>query len=249
MTYLDCLLRFFRREEYLNRENVAIIISNIFEQSPTISIDDFKKKIRALKSDFFRINGLNRGIFAEKVFGILKDELRNNPENESKFNQAKTFISKNFETSFNRSENIEFRRQLIEQFSGIKKPHEKLMESMNELLDKVSVSFSVDLHGVKEFSGIDIAKDIKDAVIGIQIKTRNDNISENMILSEVTRAQNYCINGFVLVYGRKMTKKVQSSIGGAFHIFKRLNDNKKIYSAIVEPELLAELFRIYSIDF
>lgn len=68
-----------------------------------------------------------------------------------------------------------------------------------------------------------------------------------MILSEVTRAQNYGVNGFVLIYPRASNKKVQSSILGAYHVFKLLKAKRKIYPAIVEPELLAELFNSYSI--
>jgi hypothetical protein len=248
MTYLDCILRFFNQEDYSHREDVAIIISDIFEQNPNIDLNDFKKKISGIKRDFFRINSLNRGIFAEKIFGILTNEKTYVNEKQSKFDEARDFISKNFEIAYKQLESKEFRAQFIEQFSSLRKPHEKIMVAVNQLLTKMDASFSIDVHGVKEYSGIDIAKHIKSAVIGIQIKTRSDDISENIILSEVTRAQDYDINGFILIYARRNTRKVESSIGGAFHIFKRLNDSKKIYCAIVKPELFAELFRIYKIE-
>ena len=122
------------------------------------------------------------------------------------------------------------------------------MMGLNELLEKIVVSYSLNLHGVKEYSGIDIAKEINGAVIGFQIKTQSDDISENMILSEVTRAQKYGVNGFVLIYARASNKKVESSILGAYHIFKLLKAEKKIYSAIINSELLAELFNEYSIS-
>ena len=110
------------------------------------------------------------------------------------------------------------------------------------------LSYSLDLHGVKESSGIDIMKIFKDATIGFQIKTKSDDISENMILSEIAKAQNWKIAGFVLIYARSGNKKLETSIQAAYHNLKLLKDTGKMYSAIIEPELLAEIFRTYSIN-
>jgi hypothetical protein len=57
------------------------------------------------------------------------------------------------------------------------------------------------------------------------------------------------MNGFVLIYGRKRTKKVETSIQAAYHHFKTHNESQRMYCAIVYPELLAELFRAKSIPF
>jgi hypothetical protein len=43
-------------------------------------------------------------------------------------------------------------------------------------------------------------------------------------------------------------KKVETSIQAAYHHFKILTDSRRIYCAIVYPELLAELFRSYSLS-
>jgi hypothetical protein len=248
MTYLDTILRFFSSEEYSNRQNIPIIISNIFEQNPDITIEDFKRKISITKTDFFRINRLNRDKFAERIFQALNLQKIYEQNSHTQYQVAKDFIIKNLEIGFQHNTRVESRKALIRQFSTIKMPHEAIMNSVNRLLDKLEPSYSIDLHGVKEYSGIDIAKTLQGSVIGFQIKTRDDDISENMILSEITRARNYEISGFVLIYARTRTKKVEASIQGAYHIFKRLKDQKEIYPAIVEPDLLAELFLNYSIS-
>jgi len=123
------------------------------------------------------------------------------------------------------------------------------MEAFNKLLDRIGLSYQIDLHGVKEYSGIDISKSLNDATIGFQIKSRNDDISEYMIRSETSKAQDWKMDGFVLIYGRERDKKVEPSIQAAYHHFKILKDSKRMYCAIVYPELLAELFRKYSIIF
>jgi hypothetical protein len=244
MSYLDVILRFFSTEDYSNREDVAILISDIFEENPAITIEEFKKRIRGIHRDFFRINKINRDDFAETLYKRVTSK----GISSNRLGTVKNFIEANFATGFERNKHIEQRKTFIECFSTIKEPHKAVMKSMNELLDKMNVSFSLNLHGAKEYSGIDIVKSIKNATVGFQIKTRSDDISEAMILSEVTRAQNYKINGFVLVYARKNNRRVQVSIQAAFHIFKRLNDSRKIYCAIIEPELLAEVLRRYSIS-
>ncbi|MDH5449055.1 MAG: hypothetical protein OEY10_07775 [Nitrosopumilus sp.] len=68
-----------------------------------------------------------------------------------------------------------------------------------------------------------------------------------MIRSETSKAQNWKFDGFVLIYGRERDKKVEPPIQAAYHHFKILKDSGKMYCAIVYPELLAELFRKYSI--
>ena len=248
MTYLDAVLRFFDSEGYSNRENIAIIISDIFEKTPDIALADFKNHIRSIKSDFFRINRLKRSEFSERVFQTLLRQKEIEKYKESGYEIALKFIKKYFEVGYKKTEHKQERNDLIELFSTIPKPHEKVMKALNELLEKIFVSYSLNLHGVKEYSGIDIAKEINGTVVGFQIKTRSDDISENMILSEVTRAQKYGVNGFVLIYARVSNKKVESSILGAYHIFKLLKGEKKIYPAIVDSKLLAELFVKYSIS-
>jgi len=55
------------------------------------------------------------------------------------------------------------------------------------------------------------------------------------------------MNGFVLIYAQERDKKVEVSIQAAYHHFKILKDSGKMYCAIVYPELLADLFRKYSV--
>jgi len=247
MKYLDAILRYFNENDYTHREDVAIIMSDIFEENPDISLGAFMKKIKGLKRDFFRINKLNRTNFSETLYVLLNRVRKERPDKINKFNLAKTFISKHFEIGFDRAKYVEEREAILKKFSTIKKPHTVIMEAFNKLLDRIRVSYQIDLHGVKEYSGIDISKSLADAMIGFQIKSRNDDISEHMIRSETSKAQDWKFDGFVLIYGRERDKKVEPSTQAAYHHFKILKDSGKMYCAIVYPELLAELFRKHSI--
>lgn len=247
MKYLDALLRYFNENDYTHREDVAIIISDIFEEDPDTSLEAFMKKIKGIKRDFFRINRLDRANFSETLYILLNRVRRQRPDKISKFNAANTFIFEHFETGFDRAKYVEERQVILEEFSAIKKPHTVIMEAFNRLLDRIEVSYQIDLHGVKEYSGIDISKNLPDATIGFQIKSRYDDISEHMIRSEISKAQDWKFDGFVLIYGRERDKKVEPSIQAAYHHFKILKDSGRMYCAIVYPELLAELFRKYSV--
>jgi hypothetical protein len=247
MKYLDALLRYFNENDYTHKEDVAIITSEIFEENPDISLEDFKKRIKKIRRDFFRINRLNRDHFAEAVYILLNKMRTERPEKPSKFTIAKGFIVKNFEVGFVESEHFEERKDILASFSSVSKPHTAAMKAFNQLLDKIQASYRIDLHGVKEYSGVDISKQLKEAVIGFQIKSRNDGISEHMVRSESSKAQEWKMDGFVLIYARKRDKEVESSIQAAYHHFKKLNESGKMYCAIIYPELLAELFRANSI--
>ena len=248
MKYLDALLRHFNENDYTHREDVAIIISDIFEQNPDISLEAFVRKIRGIKRDFFRVNRLNRTDFSEILYVLLNRVRKERPDKISKFNIAKTFISKHFEIGIDRAKHVEERNAVLKKFSTVKKPHTVIMQAFNKLLDRTGVSYQIDLHGVKEYSGIDISKSLADTLIGFQIKSPNDDISEHMIRSETSKAQDWGFDGFVLVYGRERDNKVEPSIQAAYHHFKILKDSGKMYCAIVYPELLAELFREYSVN-
>ena len=123
------------------------------------------------------------------------------------------------------------------------------MEAFEQLLQKIAESFQVSLHGTKEYSGTDISKKIQEAIVGFQIKSVNDNISEDKIRSQTSKALEYGMAGFVWIYGCPLSKAVESSIQAAYHHFTRINETKKMYCAVIPPELLAELFRKYMIDF
>jgi len=248
MKYLDALLRYFNENDYTHREDVAIIISDLFEENPDISLEDFRKKIKRIRRDFFRINRLNRDSFAETVYVLLNRVRKERPDKLGKFNLAKNFISKHFEIGLDSTKFVEERNTILKRISTLKKPHAAIMEAFNQLLDKIQVSYKIDLHGVKEYSGIDISKNLKEATISFQIKSPNDDISEHMIRSESSKAQDWKMNGFVLIYARERDKKVETSIQAAYHHFKILKDSGRMYCAIVYPELLAELFRKHSIS-
>lgn len=148
-----------------------------------------------------------------------------------------------------RPENIDRRQKIITDFQQIKNPHESLMRTFNEILMNIEKTYQLNLHGVKEYSGIDIIKKYKDSFLGFQIKSKNDNIKEDRIRSQTSKALEWNFAAFVLIYGRKRTKSVDTSIQSAFHYYKSLNAEKEIYCSVIPPELFAELIIIHDIDF
>jgi len=80
MKYLDALLRFFNQNDFTNREDVAILISDIFEGNPNISLEDFKKSVKRIRRDFFRINRLKRDDFSEMVYALLNKTKKERPD-------------------------------------------------------------------------------------------------------------------------------------------------------------------------
>jgi hypothetical protein len=247
MKYLDAILRYFNEEEYTHRQDVAILISDIFEKNPEMNLEEFKRQIKDIKRDFFRINKLDRDTFAETLYVLLSKVIKERPAKLDKLHLARSFISQHFEIEVDTTKFAEERNTILKKFSTLRKPHEAVMIAFNQLLDKIQLSYKINLHGTKEYSGIDIGKIHEGATIGFQIKTRDDNISEHMIRSESSKAEDWKMNGFVLIYARESDRKVESSIQAAYHHFRILNDSGRMWCAIVYPELLAELFRRWAI--
>jgi len=92
MTYLDAFLRFLNTEEYSNRQNIAIVVSDIFEKTPDMTFEDFCKQIHSINTDFFRINKLKRDEFSERVFQILLCQKKFEQSKEPYFAVASKFI-------------------------------------------------------------------------------------------------------------------------------------------------------------
>lgn len=69
--HLDVVLRYMTRKEHTHRDNVPIIIADYYTQNPDCSLGEFAKFIRSIRSDFFRINRIDRYSFAEEVHQIL----------------------------------------------------------------------------------------------------------------------------------------------------------------------------------
>jgi hypothetical protein len=249
MKYLDAILRYFSENDFTHKEDVAIIVSDLFNEKPDMSLEDFITTIGRVRRDFFRINKINRVEFAEEVFAILNKVKLEYPNKKTNFEQARNFISENLEIGFDPRKHIEHRNNLIGILSAISEPHSTAMKAFNNFLSKIAVSHQLDIHGVKEFSGVDISKSIGNAVIGFQLKAQSDDISENMIRAECSKAQEWGLDGFVLVYARKSNKVVETSIQAAYHYFRRVNESEKMYCAIITPSLLAELFRKMEISF
>jgi hypothetical protein len=248
MKYLDAILRYISQNEYTHRENVAIIIADLFEQDPNISLEKFIKEIKAIKKDFFRINKLDRTYFAGTLYVLLNKAKEERPDKQTGFVVAKDFISKHFEIGFDSRKFKEERSDILNSFESIKIPHQALIKAFNNLLEKFGPLYKVDLHGVKEYSGIDIGVKCKEATIGFQIKSRSDDITEPAIRSETSKAQDWNMNGFVLVYGRKRNKSLETSVQASYHHFKVLIDSGRMYCAVLQPELFAELLRMHSIS-
>ena len=248
MKYLSAILRYFNEKDYKNRENVAIVISDFFEENSRISEEEFLKKIKSIKSDFFRLNEIDKVVFTKAVYERLRKVDKQQKNKESNFDLAKRFIAENLEVSYSKEEHKEERKKLLDEFKNIPKPHPKLVESLDSILNKINQSSQMGLHGVKEYSGVDIVKKIDSILIGFQIKTINDDITEDKIRAQTSKADEYNLDGFVWIYGRPPSKDVDNSVQAVFHYYVRINEKRKIYCTIILPEQFAELLRKHSID-
>jgi hypothetical protein len=232
---------------YSHREDLPIIISNIYEKNPNISKEEFLKKIVTLKYDFFYLNGINRKNFSIELYKILNETSKKYEDVDNKYDELYSFIENNLLIGI-QEKNVENRKMIIDYFTNVKKPHEKLMILFNKVLQKIELTYQIDLHGVKEYSGIDIVKRHKGLDIGFQIKSRNDDISEDRIRSQTSKSIEQGIDVFVLVYGRKNTNKTSSSIQMAYHYFKNLYEKEKKLCYIISPEIFAELLILHKIN-
>lgn len=249
---LSVIMEFIHNEGFLDYDSYSRKLTNTYVElirsfGTEIELSVFYRECQKIKTNFFKLNRVKKKDFLSDLFYELRKEDLEGLGLYDRFDKAREFISKYLEIGYRTDEFSEEREKLIDTTMRIEKPHERIMKCFNELLQKIGNSYQVDLHGVKEYSGIDICKKYKGMIIGFQIKSKNDDVSEHMIRSESSKAEEWDFKGFVLIYARKRGRKVDTSMQAAFHHFKRLTDSRRMYCAIIHPELLAELFRTHSI--
>jgi len=249
---ISIIMDFIQKNGYQDIDDFASKASDVYckllQEDAKVTLDDFLKSVKNIRTSFFRINRVSKHDFVGRLFSQLSQIDLARYTKASKFDIVKNFISAYLEVGFDKSKFMHERGIIIDKFGNIKSPHAKLMEAFETLLQKIAESFQVALHGTKEYSGIDISKKVQETIIGFQIKSKNDEITEDKIRSQTSKALEYGIDGFVWIYGRHGSKDVDSSIQAAYHHFTRINAEKKMYCALIHPELLAELFRKYGID-
>jgi hypothetical protein len=248
---LSTVMDFIHENDYRDLDNFAAKIAEAYEELLTntnkFTSDEFSKEIRKIRTSFFKTNSLSKIGFSQALFTRLSRVDLSRYLMSTKFEIAKSFIVNNFEIGFDKNKFVDERKEILARTGTIRNPHTRLMEAFGVLLQKMSSSFQIPLHGTKEYSGVDISKKIKEATIGFQIKSVNDDISEDKIRSQSSKAQEYHLDGFVWIYGRPSSKEVDASIQAAFHHFAKINETRQIYCALVSPEILAELFRKHKV--
>ncbi|MCP8309403.1 MAG: hypothetical protein H3Z53_01210 [archaeon] len=247
---LSVIMEFIHREGYADYDGFASKLTHTYiqllEEKGNPTSEDFSKSAEKIRTNFFRTNrGAKKREFISRLFNKLSTEVR---EALSSFDLAKRFVSTYFEVGFDSSKFQEERRNIIEKIMTVSKPHKKLIVAFSRLLQKIKTTYQIELHSTKEFSGADIVKKLGNIKIGFQVKSKNDDISEEKIRSTVSHAQEWKLNSLVLVYGREEDKRVKESIAAAYHFFERVNSEGKIYCSVIQPNLLAELFRCYKIS-
>lgn len=248
---LSIVMDFFHENDYKDLDNFAgksaEAYAELLSNTSKATSDDFLKEIRKIRTVFFKTNSLSKLDFSQALFRRLSRFDFSKYLVSTKFEIAKNFIVNNFEVGFDKSKFVDKRNEILAKTGTIKSPHTRLMDAFGVLLQKMSASFQVPLHGTKEYSGVDISKKINEATLGFQIKSVNDDISEDKIRAQASKAREYNLDGFVWIYGRPSSKEVDTSIQAAFHHFARINETKQIYCTLVSPETLAELFRKYEV--
>jgi len=249
---LSTVMDFIHENDYNDLDNFAArsaeVYAEILTNTNKVTPEDFFKEINRIRTSFFKTNSLSKLGFSQALFKRLSRVDLSRYLVSTKFETAKNFIVNNFEVGFDKSKFVDERNEILTKTGTIKSPHARLMEAFEVLLQKMSSSYQIPLHGTKEYSGIDISKKIKQASIGFQIKSVNDDISEDKIRSQSSKAREYNLDGFVWIYGRPFSKEVDASIQAAFHHFARINETKQIYCTVVSPEILAELLRKYEVQ-
>lgn len=211
--------------------------------SSIFSMQNVQEAIKRTRTNFFVVNKISKQDFSQLLFPQLSQIDLTEHLQLSRFEAAMKFISDYLEVGYDKSRCIEERTRIIALFGSIKNPHAKLLNAFETLLQKISESFQVALHGTKEYSGVDISKKTQEATLGFQMKSKNDDISEDKMRSQTSKALEHGLDGFVWIYGCPVTKDVDSSIQAGYHYFRKINASKKMYCALIHPELLAELFR------
>jgi hypothetical protein len=165
LKYFSAILRYFNQKDYTNRDNVAIILSDIYENNPRITESEFVKKVQYIRNDFFRLNRVDREKFAKSLFEILTKISKEQKEKASQFDIAKVFITQYFEIGYNKYEFQSERGITLDRFENEPKPHPKLIKALDDLLSKIDQSYQIGLHGVKEYSGVDLVKKVEGSLI------------------------------------------------------------------------------------
>lgn len=249
LKYLDAVLRYLDQKDYTHRENVAILISDIFEENKQISEEEFIVEIKKIRNDFFRINKIDRPLFAKKVLAVLKKVDVEQKQKSSRFEIAQKFITRFLELGYNPEDHKDERAGIFDKLKTESEPHTKLVKTLDCMLGKMNQTYQLGLHGVKEYSGVDLVKKVDNSLIGFQIKSVNDDISEDKIRAQTSKALEYKLDGFVWLYGRPPSRKVDDSVQAAFHYFLRINQEKTMFASLVMPEVFAELLMQYNVAF
>ena len=185
---LSLVMDFIHNEGFTDYDSYSRRITNAYVQlisdfGTDLESDIFYYRCRKIRTNFFRLNRVKKRDFLSDLFTRLCDEDLESLGLFERFDVAREFISKYITVGF-RVDKFKIERDfLIEQMMNIREPHERIMTCFNELLQKIAQSYQIDLHGSKEYSGIDICKEYKGTIIGFQIKTKSDDISEYMIRS------------------------------------------------------------------
>jgi hypothetical protein len=241
MERLNRILKLLNQENLDYEDSFPISLTEIFEKNPSISKEEFLREADRIKTDLFRRYRLTKRDFLLSVYR----EASTVRTISSGFEIARYFVQK-YLLQGQSPEYEQARQEVINSFNT-KRPHYKLMAALHRLLQRISKSHQVSLHGTKEYSGVDLVKSVDRAQIGFQIKSQNDDISEQSIRYQHSKAREWGLEGYILVFARKPTTKVDEAVQVAHHFFDNENKRKEMYCALVTPSQLAELFTIYRI--
>ncbi|MGA2972610.1 MAG: hypothetical protein ABSE39_08325 [Candidatus Bathyarchaeia archaeon] len=128
MRRFSAILRFLRENDLRNVDDVAILVSDIFEESPAITKDAFKLEIRKIKSDFFRINHLQKGLFADQIFRAVSSIRERIPEESLAVKKQYEFVSVEEIESFEKARSVD--RDKVRRLLPIELEEEKIKQSL-----------------------------------------------------------------------------------------------------------------------
>lgn len=180
MNILAQVTDYFKSKDIYYDENVVLKISKIIEKSPNISQKDFERKISSIKTDFFRLNKLNRKKVSSDII-----ELKDKESDERKklgISEEVVVIGKNLIEKIDHDRDIFFDvKKIVERFLEFfeqRIPSVRNERQIQDLLDSyLNAALGKKVFTVKELRSGDGFLDI------MLICSKNDDI--NKILFEL----------------------------------------------------------------
>ena len=239
---LNKILQFLDDRDLNYEDDYPIKLAKIYTSSLLEEPSSVIQKTANVKSNFFVQNGIKKQPFLKDLLKYIQPLLDDN-----KHMTIEIFTENYLHPKLNSTDQAKIDSILLK-IGSIRSPHEKLLRIFGRLLNQISSTHQIHIHGNKEFSGVDIVKAINSSIVGFQIKGPNDEIDEKDIRYQHSQALGSGLDGYILIFARKETRKVVNAQAAAFNTFSSFKDKSIMYCDIIAPSNFAKLLMDYNIQ-